>query len=423
YGPIWIALSIIISCGTLAAAIIPELTKVFTSSKSKHVQEVVQAGKEGGASLVILSGLVAGNFSCFWKGISIVGLMLVSLLASAHGLSHYMDYPVVFAFGLVAFGLLGMGPVTIAVDSYGPVTDNAQSIFELSQIDQIPNFSKEIKEEFGFTPDLEKGKHLLEDNDGAGNTFKATAKPVLVGTAVIGATTMIFSLILLLKAHFGWKTIGSELSIIDPHVLLGFICGGAVIFWFAGASTQAVTTGAYRAVEYIKKSIRLDRAEKASVEDSKEVVRICTQYAQNGMVNIFGVIFCFTLAFACFSPTFFVSYLISIALFGLFQAIFMANAGASWDNAKKVVEVELKDKKSELHDAVVVGDTVGDPYKDTAAVSLNPIIKFTTLFGILAVEIAIADNAQPYVLKVGVVLFAVGLYFVWRSFYKMRIHS
>lgn len=423
YGALWIWLSVIISCGTLAAAIIPELTKVFTSCSSKHVREIVNSGKEGGSSLVILSGLVSGNFSCFWKGMAIMGLMTISLIASHQGLAAYMDYPVVFAFGLVAFGLLGMGPVTIAVDSYGPVSDNAQSVFELSQIDKIPNIAGEIEKEFGFKPNLELGKHLLEENDGAGNTFKATAKPVLIGTAVIGATTMIFSLILLLKAHFGWTTIGAELSIIDPQVLLGMICGGAVIYWFCGASTQAVVTGAYRAVEYIKKTIRLDTEHKASIKDSKEVVRICTQYAQTGMVNIFGVIFCFTLAFACFSPTFFVAYLISIAIFGLFQAIFMANGGGAWDNAKKTVEVEMKDKHSDLHAAVVVGDTVGDPFKDTSSVSLNPIIKFTTLFGILAVEIAIADAAAPYVTKVGTVLFIIGLYFVWRSFYKMRIHS
>lgn len=423
YGKLWYILSTIISCGTLAAAIIPELTKAFTSSHSKHVKEIVEAGQEGGASLVILSGLVAGNFSCFWKGISIVGLMMIALFASTHGLDVYMGFPSVFAFGLVAFGLLGMGPVTIAVDSYGPVTDNAQSVFELSQIEQLPNAPKEIQESFGFKPDFEKGKHLLEENDGAGNTFKATAKPVLIGTAVIGATTMIFSLILMLKAHFGWTTVGAELSIIDPNILFGIICGGAVIYWFTGASIQAVTTGAYRAVEYIKKNIKLDTQKKASLESSKEVVRICTQYAQAGMVNIFGVIFCFTIAFACFSPTFFVAYLISIAIFGLFQAIFMANAGGAWDNAKKLVEVEMKDKSSDLHSATVVGDTVGDPFKDTSSVALNPIIKFTTLFGILAVEMAIAEAAAPYALRIGIVFFAIGLIFLWRSFYKMRIHT
>ncbi|MDO8527607.1 MAG: sodium-translocating pyrophosphatase [Deltaproteobacteria bacterium] len=423
YGNLWITLSIIISCGTLAAAVIPELTKVFTSSNSKHVHEIVSAGKEGGASLVILSGLIAGNFSAFWKGIAIAGLMLIAFLTSQYGLDQYMGYANVFAFGLVAFGLLGMGPVTIAVDSYGPVTDNAQSVFELSQIENIPNISKEIEKDYGFKPNFAQGKHLLEENDGAGNTFKATAKPVLIATAVIGATTMIFSLILLLKAHFGWVEIGKELSILDPQILMGIICGGAVIYWFTGASMQAVTTGAYRAVEYIKKNIRLESAERASIKDSKEVVRICTQYAQAGMINIFGVIFCFTLAFACFSPTFFVAYLISIAMFGLFQALFMANGGGAWDNAKKYVEVELKEKGTALHDATVVGDTVGDPFKDTSSVALNPIIKFTTLFGILAVEMAISEAAAPYAQKIGVVFFVIGLYFVWRSFYKMRIHS
>lgn len=423
YGPLWILLSIIISCGTLAAAIIPELTKIFTSSHSKHVGEVVDAGREGGASLVVLSGFVAGNFSAFWKGLTIAVLMYAAFFASQQGLDSLMSYPSVFAFGLVAFGLLGMGPVTIAVDGYGPVTDNAQSVFELSQIEQLPNISKEVQTQFGFTPQFEKGKHLLEDNDGAGNTFKATAKPVLIGTAVIGATTMIFSLILMLKSHFGWETIGAELSIIDPYVILGMLCGGSVIYWFTGASTQAVTTGAFRAVEYIKKNINLNSSQKASIHDSKEVVKICTQYAQAGMVNIFGVIFCLTLAFACFSPTFFVSYLISIAIFGLFQALFMANAGGAWDNAKKLVEVELKDKSSSLHEAVVIGDTVGDPFKDTSSVALNPIIKFTTLFGILAVEIAIAPAAAGFIKVVGPLLFLAGLYFVWRSFYRMRIHS
>ncbi|MDO8644934.1 MAG: sodium-translocating pyrophosphatase, partial [bacterium] len=423
YPELWWRLSLIISCGTIAAALIPELTKAFTSSHSKHVKEIVNAGREGGASLVILSGLVSGNFSAFWKGISIVGLMFIAYLTSLQGFDFYMGYPAVFAFGLVAFGLLGMGPVTIAVDSYGPVTDNAQSIFELSQIEQLPGSSQGIQHGFGFTPDFERGKHLLEDNDGAGNTFKATAKPVLIGTAVIGATTMIFSLVLLLKAHFGWSSIGAELSIIDPKVFLGLICGGAVIYWFTGASTQAVTTGAYRAVEYIRKNIRLDSREKASSADSKEVVRICTYYAQASMVNIFGVIFCFTLAFACFSPTFFVAYLVSIALFGLFQAIFMANAGGAWDNAKKRVEVELKEKGTDLHDAMVIGDTVGDPFKDTSSVALNPIIKFTTLFGLLAVEMAIAEGAVAYAKGVGALFFVVGLFFVWRSFYAMRIQS
>jgi len=410
-GPdLWWKLSTIISCGTLAAAIIPELTKVFTSSKSLHVAEIVSASREGGASLTILSGLVAGNFSAFWKGMAMVGLMLIAYFASMTGLDQFMVYPAVFAFGLVAFGFLGMGPVTIAVDSYGPVTDNAQSVFELSQIENLPKISSEIEKNFGFKPNFERGKHLLEENDSAGNTFKATAKPVLIGTAVIGATTMIFSIILLLNL---------KLDLLDPKVLLGLISGGAVVFWFSGASMQAVTTGAYRAVEYIKKHIRLDSSEKASVKDSKEVVKICTQYAQAGMINIFGVIFCFTLAFAFFDPTFFASYLISIAIFGLFQAMFMANAGGAWDNAKKVVEVDLKEKGTPLHAATVVGDTVGDPYKDTSSVALNPIIKFTTLFGLLAVEIAVSAREQA--LYVGVLLFLVGLFFVARSFYGMRI--
>jgi K(+)-stimulated pyrophosphate-energized sodium pump len=409
-GDAWWRLSLIISCGTIAAAIIPELTKVFTSAKSKHVAEVVAAAREGGASLAILSGLVAGNFSAFWKGMVFVGLMLVAYMTAQTDLGQFMVFPAVFAFGLVAFGFLGMGPVTIAVDSYGPVTDNAQSVFELSQIESIPNISTEIKSKFGFTPNFEKGKHFLEENDSAGNTFKATAKPVLIGTAVIGATTMIFSIILMLNL---------KLDLLDPRVLLGLITGGAVIFWFSGASMQAVTTGAYRAVEYIKANIRLDGAAKASVKDSKEVVKICTQYAQMGMVNIFGVIFCFTLAFACFDPTFFASYLISIAVFGLFQAMFMANAGGAWDNAKKVVEVDLKEKGTALHDACVVGDTVGDPFKDTSSVALNPIIKFTTLFGLLAVEIAVSAKERAF--WAGVAFFVVGLFFVARSFYGMRI--
>lgn len=407
---LWWKLSVIISCGTLSAAIIPEFTKVFTSAKSKHVREVVAASREGGASLTVLSGMVAGNFSAFWKGMVIVGLMYVAYWASALGLDGIMIYPAVFAFGLVAFGMLGMGPVTIAVDSYGPVTDNAQSVFELSQIENLPNISSEVQKDFGFKPDFEGGKHFLEENDSAGNTFKATAKPVLIGTAVIGATTMIFSIILLLKL---------KLDLLDPKVLLGLITGGAVIFWFTGASMQAVTTGAYRAVEYIKKNIRLDSNKAASVESSKEVVKICTIYAQKGMVNIFGVIFSFTLAFACFDPTFFASYLISIAVFGLFQAMYMANAGGAWDNAKKVVEVDLKEKGTPLHAATVVGDTVGDPYKDTSSVALNPIIKFTTLFGLLAVEIAV--SAKETAMYIGGVLFVVGLFFVWRSFYGMRI--
>ncbi|MCM0606042.1 MAG: sodium-translocating pyrophosphatase [Xanthomonadaceae bacterium] len=407
---LWWRLSTIISCGTIAAAVIPEFTKVFTSSKSKHVAEIVEASRQGGASLTILSGLVAGNFSAFWKGMVMIGLMFIAYLTSASGLDAFMVYPAVFAFGLVAFGFLGMGPVTIAVDSYGPVTDNAQSVFELSQIESISGISQEIEKDFGFKPDFHKGKAYLEENDSAGNTFKATAKPVLIGTAVIGATTMIFSIILLLSL---------KLDLMDPKVLLGLMTGGAVIFWFSGASMQAVTTGAYRAVEFIKDNIKLEGATKASVEDSKKVVQICTQYAQAGMVNIFGVIFSFTLAFACFDPTFFASYLISIAVFGLYQAMFMANAGGAWDNAKKLVEVDLKEKGTKLHDATVVGDTVGDPFKDTSSVALNPIIKFTTLFGLLAVEIAV--NMGPKAQIFGAVMMVVGLYFVYRSFYGMRI--
>lgn len=411
-GDMWWKLSTIISCGTIAAAVIPELTKIFTSAKSMHVAEIVSASREGGASLTILSGLVAGNFSAFWKGMAMVGLMLIAYLTSDLGLSEFMAFPAVFAFGLVAFGFLGMGPVTIAVDSYGPVTDNAQSVFELSQIEQDKNAVADIKRDFGFTPDFKNAKAYLEENDSAGNTFKATAKPVLIGTAVIGATTMIFSIILLMHI---------KLDLMDPRVLLGLITGGAVIYWFTGASIQAVTTGAYRAVEYIKQHIRLDSTAKASVEASKEVVHICTRYAQNGMINIFGVIFTFTLAFAFFDPTFFASYLISIAVFGLYQAMFMANAGGAWDNAKKVVEVDLREKGSALHAATVVGDTVGDPFKDTSSVALNPIIKFTTLFGLLAVEIA--HSAKETALYIGVALFFVGLFFVWRSFYGMRIST
>jgi len=407
---LWWKLATIISCGTIAGALIPEFTKIFTSSKSMHVAEIVSASREGGASLTILSGLVAGNFAAFWKGMLIVALMFIAYQTSSFGLDQFMVYPAVFAFGLVAFGFLGMGPVTIAVDSYGPVTDNAQSVFELSQIEQIPGIEKDIEKNFGFKPNFVQGKEYLEENDSAGNTFKATAKPVLIGTAVIGATTMIFSIILMLRLR---------LDLLDPKVLLGLITGGAVIFWFSGASIQAVTTGAYRAVEYIKRNIRLDSGTKASVEDSKEVVRICTQYAQSGMFNIFGVIFCLTLAFACFDPTFFASYLVSIAVFGLFQAMFMANAGGAWDNAKKVVEVDLKEKGTPLHAATVVGDTVGDPYKDTSSVALNPIIKFTTLFGLLAVEIAVAAKEQA--LWIGIVMLICGLCFAARSFYGMRI--
>jgi len=410
---LWWKLSVIISCGTFAAAIIPEFTKIFTSSKSQHVQEIVNASREAGASLNIISGIIAGNFSGFWKGLVMVGLMTIAYFTSKEGLDAIMVYPTVFAFGLVAFGMLGMGPVTIAVDSYGPVTDNAQSVFELSQIEQIKGIKKSIEKDYGFKPDFETGKQLLEENDSAGNTFKATAKPVLIGTAVIGATTMIFSIILLLNL---------QLNLLDPNVLFGLMLGGAVIYWFSGASMQAVSTGAYRAVNYIKKHIKLDGKKAASIEDSKNVVRICTIYAQKGMLNIFIVIFSFTIAFACFDANLFASYLISIAVFGLYQALYMANAGGAWDNAKKVVEVDLHEKGSDLHAAAVVGDTVGDPYKDTSSVALNPIIKFTTLFGLLAVEMA--ESAPRCVsLSLGVAFFVLGLYFVWRSFYRMRIES
>jgi K(+)-stimulated pyrophosphate-energized sodium pump len=423
YAGIWWKLAMIISCGTLAAVLIPEFTKIFTSSKSKHVNEIVTASKEGGASLTILSGIVAGNFSAFWMGMLIVGLMTAAYLTSGTGLESVMGpYASIFAFGLVAFGFLCMGPVNIAVDSYGPVTDNAQSIFELSQIESIPNVKDDIKKNFGFDPNFEMGKHYLEANDGAGNTFKATAKPVLIGTAVVGATTMIFAIILLLKKNGFLK-----LSLTDAPVLLGFICGGAVIFWFAGASMQAVTTGAYRAVEFIKKNLDLNKTE-ANIEDSKTVVKICTQYAQSGMWNIFIALMSITLAFAFIDPNFFVSYLISIACFGLFQAIYMANAGGSWDNAKKVVEVDLKEKGTALHDATVIGDTVGDPFKDTSSVSMNPIIKFSTLFGLLATEIAIEmklaaqkGSGTDITWIIAIPIFIIGLVFVWRSFYAMRI--
>jgi K(+)-stimulated pyrophosphate-energized sodium pump len=434
---LWAILSTIISCGTIGGAVIPEFTKIFTSPKSSHVQEVVSAGREGGPSLTILSGFVAGNFSAFWMGLVFVALMFVAYITSTLGLDQFMVYSSIFAFGLVAFGLLGMGPVTIAVDSYGPVTDNAQSVYELSLIENIPNVGAEIEKDFGFKPDFEKAKHYLEANDGAGNTFKATAKPVLIGTAVVGATTMIFSLILLIKGKLGVEP-ETILNVLNPWTILGFLCGGAVIYWFTGASTQAVTTGAYRAVEYIKKNINLDpnADKKASTEKSKEVVKICTQYAQNGMWNIFPAVFSFALAFAFISgrevagaepkvafaaASFFVSYLISIAVFGLFQAIFMANAGGCWDNAKKVVEVDLKEKGTPLHDATIVGDTVGDPFKDTSSVAMNPIIKFTTLFGLLAMEIAITAEFRPVAPYIGVVFLIIALYFVWRSFYKMRI--
>jgi len=489
YPNLWWQLASIISCGTLAAVLIPEFTKVFTSSHSKHVHEIVTASREGGASLTILSGLVAGNFSAFWKGMLIAGLMAVAYFVTQAGdLNHIMEVQLasavsptletvkgadgktdtakiaqikaewklsegkksatldtlpaptqaairselsykplvgvgsIFAFGLVAFGFLCMGPVNIAVDSYGPVTDNAQSVFELAQTEKIPGIKEEIQRDFGFVPDFEQGKHYLEANDSAGNTFKATAKPVLIGTAVVGATTMIFSIILLLA-----KAGMLQLNLTDAPVLLGFMCGGAVIFWFSGASMQAVTTGAYRAVEYIKKNMDLSKTE-ADIEDSKKVVEICTKYAQTGMWNIFIALMSMTLAFAFFDPNFFVAYLISIAVFGLFQAIYMANAGGSWDNAKKLVEVDLKEKGTPLHAATVIGDTVGDPFKDTTSVALNPIIKFSTLFGLLAVEIAVevkkgaaGGHGSDFTPYVGVLLLLVGLYFVWRSFYGMRI--
>lgn len=428
---LWQTLSIIISAGTLGAALIPEFTKLFTSPKSKHVNEVVQSSREGGASLNILSGFVAGNFSAFWKGMVFVFLMFIAYIASNYGLSYFMEYQSIFAFGLVAFGMLGMGPVTIAVDSYGPVTDNAQSVYELSLIEDIENIDEEIEKDFGFKPDFEKAKHYLEANDGAGNTFKATAKPVLIGTAVVGATTMIFSLILVIRDTLGVDP-AQILNILNPYTILGFLLGGSVIYWFTGASTQAVTTGAYRAVEFIKENINLDpdAPKKASQEKSNAVVKICTQYAQKGMVNIFVAIFAFALAFAFLSApgetsnnavSLFVSYLISIAVFGLFQAIFMANAGGAWDNAKKVVEVDLQEKGTPLHDASVVGDTVGDPFKDTSSVALNPIIKFTTLFGLLAMEIAITEKFSAIAPYVGFVFLAVALFFVYRSFYGMRI--
>jgi K(+)-stimulated pyrophosphate-energized sodium pump len=427
----WWKLSAIITCGTLAGAIIPELIKVFTSTDSAHVSEVVTSSKEGGASLNILSGLTAGNYSAFWMGIVLLVLMGTAYFVSMMGLGATMtigttDVSPVFAFGLVAFGFLGMGPVTLAVDSYGPVTDNAQSVYELSVIETLPDIKGDIKKNFGFEPDFEKAKHMLEENDGAGNTFKATAKPVLIGTAVVGATTMIFAIIVLLTDGLSSPEKIQKLSLLHPPFLLGLIAGGSVIYWFTGASTQAVTTGAYRAVEFIKANIKLEGVEKASIADSKKVVEICTTYAQKGMFNIFLVVFFCTLAFAFLDPFFFVGYLVSIALFGLFQALFMANAGGAWDNAKKIVEVELKQKGTELHAATVVGDTVGDPFKDTSSVAMNPIIKFTTLFGLLAVELA-NDEAHPIAREttgvVAAVCFAVALYFVWRSFYGMRIEA
>jgi len=427
---IWWVMATIISFGTLGAALIPEFTKIFTSPKSTHVLEVVKASREGGASLNILSGMVAGNFSAFWIGMVFVGLMFGAYVFSGFGLSEIMIFPSIFAFGLVAFGMMGMGPVTIAVDSYGPVTDNAQSIYELSLIEEVPNIEKEIEKDFGFKPDFEKGKYYLEANDGAGNTFKATAKPVLIGTAVVGSTIMIFSIILVIQSVLGVDPT-TILNMLNPYTILGLIAGGAVIYWFTGASTQAVTTGAYRAVQFIKKNINLDEHSdpKANMENSKEVVKICTQYAQSGMINIFIVIFSFALAFACISApksgnepvAFFISYLIAIAVFGLFQAVFMANAGGAWDNAKKVVEVDLKEKGTPLHEASVVGDTVGDPFKDTSSVALNPIIKFTTLFGLLAMEISISETFRHVAPYVGIVFLAIALIFVWRSFYAMRI--
>ncbi len=424
---LWWKLAIIISCGTLAGAIIPELVKIFTSTESRHVQEVVTSSREGGPSLNILSGLVAGNFSAYWLGICIVALMSISYIITTMGLGLLMVDELaapVFGFGLVAFGFLGMGPVTIAVDSYGPVTDNAQSVYELSLIEQVPNIEAELKSEFGITTNFSRAKHLLEENDGAGNTFKATAKPVLIGTAVVGATTMIFSIIMLLTN--GLTTNTASLSLLHAPFVLGLITGGAVIYWFTGASIQAVTTGAYRAVEFIKANIRLEGVEKASVEDSKKVVQICTQYAQKGMFNIFLTIFFSTLAFAFVEPFFFIGYLISIAVFGLYQAIFMANAGGAWDNAKKVVEVDLKQKGTALHDATVVGDTVGDPFKDTSSVAMNPVIKFTTLFGLLAVELAVSianrgDNGATITHVLAGVFFLISVFFVWRSFHGMRI--
>jgi K(+)-stimulated pyrophosphate-energized sodium pump len=422
-GTMWWKLATIITCGTLAGAIIPEVIKVFTSTTSGHVREVVTASKEGGASLNVLAGLTAGNFSAFWMGLVITALMAVAYGVSTTGIEALMHAPAVFAFGLVAFGFLGMGPVTIAVDSYGPVTDNAQSVYELSLIENVPNVKAEVKKDFGFDLNFEKAKEYLEENDGAGNTFKATAKPVLIGTAVVGATTMIFSIIFVLTK--GLSANLEKLSIMNPLFLLGLIMGGAVIYWFSGASTQAVSTGAYRAVEFIKANIKLEGVEKASVEDSKKVVEICTQYAQKGMFNIFLVVFFATLSFAFVDEFFFIGYLISIALFGLFQAIFMANAGGAWDNAKKVVETELKAKGTDLHAACVVGDTVGDPFKDTSSVAMNPIIKFTTLFGLLAVEVAIQMTGELSTARyaLAAVFLGVALVFVWRSFYKMRIES
>ena len=428
-GTLWWKLASIISCGTLAGALIPELVKVFTSTKSTHVKEVVKSAQEGGASLGILSGFVAGNFSAYWLGLSMVALMglgyyfSLGIPDSQGNPAGIMLAPAVFAFGLVAFGFLGMGPVTIAVDSYGPVTDNAQSVYELSLIEEVPNIEAELKKDFGIIAKFERAKHLLEANDGAGNTFKATAKPVLIGTAVVGATTMTFSIIMALT--HGLTTDVYKLSLLHAPFMLGLICGGAVIFWFAGASTQAVSTGAYRAVEFIKANIHLEGAEKASVADSKKVVEICTKYAQKGMFNIFLAVFFSTLAFAFMEPFLFIGYLFSIAIFGLYEAIFMANAGGAWDNAKKIVEVDMKQKGTPLHDATVIGDTVGDPFKDTSSVAMNPVIKFTTLFGLLAVELAVTlSSTNPMLTHVlAVVFFLISVFFVHKSFYGMRIES
>ncbi len=422
-GSLWWLLATIITCGTLAGAIIPELTKAFTSANSAHVAEIVDASREGGASLTVLSGLVAGNFSAFWMGLTIVGLMGAAYWTSLLGLDAYMQYPAVFAFGLVAFGVLGMGPVTIAVDSYGPVTDNAQSVYELSLIENVPNVKAEVQKDFGFTPDFDRAKEHLEENDGAGNTFQAPAKPVLIGTAVVGATTMVFATIMALEKAFPTEFL-QKLSVLNANFLLGLMAGGSVIYWFTGASTQAVATGAYRAVEFIKKNIKLENTDKASIEDSKKVVAICTQYAQKGMFNIFLAIFFSTLAFAFYDPFFFIGYLIAIALFGLFQALFMANAGGAWDNAKKVVETELRAKGTPLHAASIVGDTVGDPFKDTSSVAMNPVIKFTTLFGLLAVELALGLRSHGLLLSVlSICCFLISTIFVYRSFYGMRIKS
>jgi len=426
YVDLWWALSVIISCGTIAGALIPEFTKIFTSTSSRHCEEVVNASRQGGPSLNILSGLVAGNFSSFWLGLVIAFLMFVSYIVSKNASvmalmpAEFVFAAPVFAFGLVAFGFLGMGPVTIAVDSFGPVSDNAQSIYELSLIESRADAKDVVKKEYGIAPDFELAKHYLESGDGAGNTFKATAKPVLIGTAVVGATTMVFGIIILLERLFG--QVIAKLSLVQPEIILGLIVGGAVIYWFTGASMQAVTTGSYQAVVYIKKNINLDKAE-ASIQDSKKVVQICTQYAQKGMINIFIVIFFLCLALAFFNPYFFIGYLIGIAFFGLYQAIFMANAGGCWDNGKKIVEVDLKMKNTPLHEASVVGDTVGDPFKDTSSVSLNPVIKFTTLFGLLATEIAVTMTNQSLKMGLAIVFFAIALIFVYRSFYGMRISA